>query len=607
MTVSLSVYFDLLRQYLQQQRNRVLLLAILLATQICLQLIPPQIMRTFIDIATDTSTTSITAEISNQLLWLAGAIVGIVLVQQVITVFVTHVGETVAWTATNAMRLDLMDHCLHLDMAFHNEHTPGEMIERIDGDVTTLASFFSKFVITILGNGLLLLGIVSLLFTIDWRVGLVGLGITLVAMATLARIRNLAVPYAAAYRESLADFSAYVEERLGGIDTIRTSGAIPYVMQRFYAQLRVVLHASLRDNLAAGVGFSSMIFLFATGIALILGLSGWLYWQELVTIGGVYLIYHYASMLVIPINVITRQMEDLQRAGGSITRLQALLQVEQKEGNSKEGNSKEGDIKGREPSGCLQVNREAGLAVRFDAVTFGYNAEQSVLENISFQLEPGTKLGLVGRTGSGKTTIARLLLRLYEPNAGTISLGTDPLQQLSLTDLRQQVGLVTQNVQLFHATLRDNLTFWNHDIDDRQIEEALRMVDLWSWVSGLPDGLDTLLAGGNSGLSAGEAQLLALARIFLRNPGLVILDEASSRLDPATEKRLDQAIATLLQDRTAIVIAHRLETIQRVDEVMILENGRIMEHGSRVPLAADTSSQFYQLLQTSQGILSIES
>ncbi|MFP4396333.1 MAG: ATP-binding cassette domain-containing protein, partial [Anaerolineales bacterium] len=203
-----------------------------------------------------------------------------------------------------------------------------------------------------------------------------------------------------------------------------------------------------------------------------------------------------------------------------------------------------------------------------------------------------------GRTGSGKTTLARLLMRLYDPTEGRVCLGGLPLTTTTRHDVRRRVALVTQEVQLFRASVRDNLTFFNPQIADTEIIAVLRQLGLDAWLASLPDGLDTELSADGGGLSAGEAQLLAFARVFLFDPSLVILDEASSRLDPATERQIERAIDMLLTGRTGVIIAHRLHTVQRADEVLILEEGRIREHGPRAALAADPTSYFHHLLQT---------
>ncbi|HMA35862.1 MAG TPA: ABC transporter ATP-binding protein [Chloroflexia bacterium] len=574
MNIPLKQYWALLAGYLAPQRGRVILLALLLLANIGLELLNPQIVRYFID----------TAQAGGALAALLSAaflFIGVALVTQVLSVWATYLGENVAWTATNALRIDVAAHCLRLDLSFHKARTPGELIERIDGDVTALSSFFSQLVLHVLANLVLLGGVLVLLFGVDWRVGLALTAFTILALVILVRIRAVAAPSWLALRQVNALFFGFLGEHVAGTEDTRANGATGYVMQRFYTLLRNWWPLQRKAGLAGYAMWITTVGVFSVGTAVAFGLGAYLWSLGAVTLGTVYLIFYYTQLLNRPIEQIRTQLQELQRAGASVERVQELL---------------------RTPSRLVDgpgAPLPAGpLAVALAGVTFGYEAEESVLRNLTFDLPAGTILGLLGRTGSGKTTLARLLLRLYDPQAGTIRLGGVPIRDAYLRELRRRVGMVTQDVQLFAATVRDNLTFFDDTIPDSRILAVLHDLDLRRWYDTLPQGLDTLLEAGGGGLSAGEAQLLAFVRIFLADPGLVILDEASSRLDPATEALIERAVSKLLVDRTGIIIAHRLATIGRADRVLILEDGQILEHGDRRQLARDPASRFYQLLRS---------
>jgi ATP-binding cassette subfamily B protein len=362
-------------------------------------------------------------------------------------------------------------------------------------------------------------------------------------------------------------------------------------MRSNHERARDFLRKRLKASVIGATTGTSSVLMFAAGTAISLGLGAWLYQDGAITIGTVYLIYQYANVLSQPIEQITRQMQDLQQAGASVGRVQELLETHPT------------ITDGQGSPGVPESTSHGALSVEFDRVTFGYAADEPVLRDISFRLEPGSVLGLIGRTGSGKTTITRLLLRLHDPTAGMVRIGGTDLREFRLADLRDRIGVVTQDIQLFQASVRDNLTFFDPTVDDGRIIEILRNLGLSRWLDSLPDGLDTPLASGAGGLSAGEAQLLAFARVFLHDPRIVILDEASSRLDPATERRLERAVDRLLAGRTGIVIAHRLATVRRADEIMVLADGRIIEHGPRERLAADPESRFSRMLRTGEDLV----
>lgn len=577
--VPIRAYLRLLRTYLRPLRARVALLSGLLLAGIACQAINPQLIRAFIDRATSGGSLG-------GLLTLAGGFTALAVGHQVLNVAATYVAEQVGWRATNELRAHLADHVLRLDMGFHKGHTPGELIERIDGDVTTLSEFFASFVIRVLGNLVLVVAVLALLWRESTWVGLAMTGWVVLVLVGMLAIESVAIPRWKAMRARSAEFFGFLGEQLAGTEDVRASGGVPFMMHRFTRVMRAWLpeQVAARMSFAALWGWSILTYLII-GMALIF----WLGWQGLqagtLTIGAVYLIFHYSDMMREPLEQIRQQMEVLQKAGAGIARVQELLAVRSRLDD--EGTA-------RLPAGPLPVE--------FRRVSFAYRDDQSngetVLEDVDLALPPGRVLGVLGRTGSGKSTLARLLTRLYDPAEGEVVVGGTSLPTLAAPALRERVAMVTQEVQLFRGTVRDNLTFFAPGVPDERLWEVLFSLGLGDWAAALPAGLDTMLETGSAGLSAGQAQLLAFARVFLRDPGLVILDEASSRLDPATETLIERAVDRLLAGRTGVVIAHRLATVERADDILILEAGRVVEWGDRAALAADPRSRFSGLLRT---------
>ena len=238
------------------------------------------------------------------------------------------------------------------------------------------------------------------------------------------------------------------------------------------------------------------------------------------------------------------------------------------------------------------------LAVALAGVTFGYGDDDAILHDVTIEVPAGHVLGIVGRTGSGKSSLARLLVRFHDPREGAIEIGGVDLRQLQRHQLRERVALVTQEVHVLRASVRDNLTLFDATVADDAIVDAIRGSGSGRGSHALHDGLDTVVREGGAGMSAGESQLLSFGRAFLADPSVVILDEASSRLDPATEVILESAVDALFDGRTGIVIAHRLATLERCDTICVLDHGRVVELGPRDELAADPSSRFGALLRT---------
>ena len=559
-------------------RLLVLLLGVLLITSTGLQLITPQIIRRFLDIAHEQGALG-----SLYLAALVFLVLG--LSSQLLRAFTMYLGRDVAWRATNRLRADLTMHVLQLDMGLHSAHTPGELLERIDGDIERLANFFSQFFVHLLGALLMLVGLVVISWWEDWRFGGAMAAFVAFFMLTQARIVKFATPFWQAESVARADFYGFLGEQLGGIKDTQKSGTASFTMRRMYEleRRRVFTHmkAGIISGVTTGLSHSANSFRIVAGLAV----GAYLFQRGDITIGTVYLIFHYLQMVGMPILTISWEFEDLQQASASIIRVKELM----------DRAPRVLDGGGATLPACRPACR---LSIEFSEVSFSYNPDVTVLQDISFRVEPGKTLGLLGRTGSGKTTMSRLLFRFYDTDKGSVRVGDVDVRELRLGDLRSRVGLVTQEVQLFQASVRDNLTFFDPQVPDATIVETLESLGLGTWYRSLPDGLDSELTASGGQLSAGEAQLLAFARVFLRDPDYVVLDEASSRLDPATEQLIQLAVDRLLNGRTAIVIAHRLATVQKLDEIMIIEDGQVREHGERQSLATDPTSRFAGLLRT---------
>lgn len=570
----------MLARYLAPQRGWAALMAALLLIATGMQLLVPQLLRQFIDGALGSTPAA-------ELTRLALAFLGIALLTQLLNAVATYVAASVGWTATNLLREELTDHTLGLDMVFHNERTPGEMIERIDGDVTALSNFLSVFSVRVFGGALLLVGILVALWIQNLAMGALLTAFVVLQLVVLSRTRRAGVPATRLEREANAKLFGFIEERLQGIDDLRANGAGPFVLHRFGDVMRAVYHDTRRAWMLRSVVWLSSYGLVIVGTAVTVGASIVLVGRGELSVGGAYMVFQYLLMLQTPIEQITQQLQELQKAGAGVERVGELLALTSALPNTGE-----------------ELLPAGALGVVFDRVGFHYpdvSRDRATLHDVSFELAPGTKVGLLGRTGSGKSTLTRLLFRLYDPSSGVMRLGGIDARRADLRALRARVGLVSQEVQLFRGTLRNNLTFFDDSVTDARVMEVLGELDMLGWLERLEQGLDTPIDSGGRNLSAGEAQLIAFARVFLLDPGLVVLDEPSSRLDPATEARLGVAMERLLAGRTAVIIAHRLETVERVDEIIVMEGGRVVEHGHRRDLARDPASRYARLRHAALG------
>lgn len=532
----------------------------------------PLVIRRIIDEATDGATS---AEISR----LAMVFLAIAVATQMLAVMVAWLATMAAWRTTNALRLRMTRHVLGLDHEFHRTHTPGELIQRVDGDVTSVSDFLGQVVTKAVGAAFLVVGMIVVLAVLDWRLGAGMMLYVAAAMAIIMRSRHRAVEESSDEMGALGRLYGGIEERLTATEDLRANGAAEHVAWRFIGDSEGALTTAVRRERAFLVMWWFVQGAVAAGWVLALVLGTVLVAADTITIGTAFLLFQYVLLVARPLEEVVHELETVQKANGAMVRVLDLLTIEPTVRD-------EGTV--YPPVGPLAI---AAICVNFD-----YGDDRPVLRDVDVRISVGRSVGIVGRTGSGKTTFSRLVLRLVEPTSGTVTLGDVPIVDIPIVELRRRVALVPQEVELFAGTVRDNVTLFDDEPSDEEVEAALRRVGLEKLADA---GVDRPLGAAGSGLSSGQAQLLALARVWLRDPDIVVLDEATARVDPETERRLEAAVVELMRGRTVLVIAHRLSTLRSVDEIIVFEHGRVVEHGNRADLVGDDDSRFARLLAMS--------
>lgn len=545
-------------------------LGALVAAASGLMLTGPLIVRRIVDLATNGTTTAHLTKLALLFLVVAAAM-------QLINVAVAWVATVTAWHTTNEIRVRLARHVLGLSHGFHRRHTPGELIQRVDGDVTSVSDFMGRVIPRAAGALFTMVGMVLVLAVVDWRLAAGTIVYVILAVSVIVRGRHRAVGESSDEMGSYARLYGGIEERLTAAEDLRANGAGAHAMWRFVEDSADAMGSAVRREKAFLRMWWAVDSSVAAGSVVSLVVSALLVSRGVISIGDAFLLFQYVLLLARPLEDVVDQLETVQKANGAMIRVIDLLAVQ---------------------SDIVDTGTTAPpagpLSIEFGDVNFDYGDEQSVLQSIDLSFAAGRSIGLVGRTGSGKTTLSRLVLRLVEPTSGTVLLGGVPIEQIPLAELRRRVALVPQEVELLSGTVRDNVTLFDAAPSDDDVASALRNAGLESLAD---DDIHRPLGAGGAGLSAGEAQLLALARVWLRNPDIVVLDEATARVDPATEARLEAAVERLTRDRTTLIIAHRLSTLRHVDEIVVLDHGRVVEHGDRSELTDDLDSRYRHLLE----------
>jgi len=496
------------------------------------------------------------------LLQLVLVMIGLLIVQAIGTYFQTYLSTWLGQTIIRDIRLKLYEHILKLRIRFFDHTQIGRLVTRNISDIETIADVFSEGLAAMTGDLLQLVFILAYMFWIDWRLTLVSLSMLPLLLFSTYIFKEKIKETFNEVRTAVANLNTFVQEHITGMSVVQVFAAEDREFDKFKEINANHRKANIRSVLYYSVYFpvAEVISAIGTGLLVWYGTRGVLEGQF--TLGMITAFILYIGMFFRPIRAIADRFNTLQLGLVSTERILTLLDHEDVMPDN--GTLEPAHIKGK---------------ISFQKVGFSYLENQPVLENISFDVMPGKSLALVGATGSGKSTIVNLLTRFYENDQGEILLDDHLVSEYSLGFLRKSVGLVLQDVFLFRGSIFDNISLGSPDITLAQVKEASALVGADRFIEQLPGGYDYPVMERGSTLSVGQRQLISFVRAMVHKPAVLILDEATSSVDSETEVVIQQAIEKIMSGRTSIVVAHRLSTIQKADEILVLDKGHIVERG----------------------------
>lgn len=483
--------------------------------------------------------------------------------------FQVKVLERTGQSIMQQVRQRLFRHMLRLDLAFFQSQPTGKLVTRVTNDIQNLHEMFTSVIVTVFNDALTLFGILVLLFWLNWRLAVLLLLLLPLLLLHTLWFSRLARDAFRAIRTGLARINAFLQESLSGVAVLQLYGRERETQEKFAEVNEAYLADTLRQIRIFGVFMPAVDFLNAVGIAGVIWFGGREIMAGRMTIGVLVAFLSYLRLFFQPLRELSQKSSVIQSALASAERLFELL-----------------DRASTMPVATApRVLPAVRGAISFEGVTFGYEPGKTVLREISLGAAPGETIALVGATGSGKSTVIHLLERFHDPQAGVVRLDGIDLRELDPVTLRSQIGLVMQDVFVVPGTLRENILL-GQELDAASLARVVDGAQLGGVIAQLPGGLDAPVGEGGVGLSAGQRQLLAFARVLARDPAILVLDEATANIDSETEIMIDRAIAAAMAGRTSIVIAHRLSTVRRAHRIIVLDQGRIVEQGTHQELLA---------------------
>jgi ATP-binding cassette subfamily B protein len=484
--------------------------------------------------------------------------------------------QAIGQRLTARIRDDLFHHALALSLRFHDRTPVGKLLTRLTSDVDALAEVFGSGAVGVLADLVTLVVIAGTMLVIEWRLGLLLLASQLPVVLGILWLQRRYRRANYRVREELSQLNADLQENLQGLEVVQMFRREAINSQRF-AQTTAAYKRAVNGTILFDSAISAFIeWVALTAVALVLGLGGWMVTAGAMGLGTLTTFILYSQRLFDPLRQLAERFTQIQAGLTAVERIGELLEepVEIE------------DRAAMISTVSVQTARAPAAAeVVFDHVSFAYRQDDPILVDLSFRVAAGEHVALVGPTGSGKTTVIRLLCRLYEPQQGRILLDGVDIRDLPIASLRERLGVVLQDTFLFSGNVADNLRL-DAGISDAELKRLCAELGLDPLLQRLPQGLVTELRERGANLSSGERQLLAVARVAIRNPAVLVMDEATAFMDPSTEATLQRDLERLLDRRTAIVIAHRLATVEAADRILVLQRGRLVEQGRHSELRA---------------------
>lgn len=480
--------------------------------------------------------------------------------------------EWIGQSIMNRIRQDMFSHLLRLDLAFFNRQPVGRLVTRLTNDVQNMHEMFTSVMVTIFNDLLRMFCILALLVYMNMRLGLIQTLFVPAAALITYFFAKLARECFRGIRRQLARLNSFLQETVSGVELVQLFGRRKDMEQEFSKLNDEYLGRTLRQIRLFGTFMPLTELMGSVAIALILWYGGGEILQNQLTLGELVAFLSYMRLFFQPLRELSQKYSIVQSALASAERIFHLLEDK--------------NVEKQPQQECAQVSKERLAGdLCFENVSFSYQKDSPVLHNVSFTVKQGETVAIVGPTGSGKSTLINLLMRFYEPEAGSITLAGCPLSTISREKLRREVGVVLQEMLILQDTLEKNIIL-DAEGDSEKVKALLQRAQLEWFSKRLPNGLQTVLGEGGHPMSTGEKQLLAIARLLYRKPSVLVLDEASSAVDSRTEKQLEKTLESGFNDKTVLIVAHRLSTVQRADRIIVLQKGRVVEQGSHKELLA---------------------